>query len=273
MNDRSGKAIKAVKIAPKDGTLDFKDTPAFAVSYLKTYYHQPPTADETAVSKFLIEEFKTRPPQGRFLELGCGPTIHHIFPFARFVDEIHMADYLDDNLEQVRLWKEQAPGAHDWGTYAGLNLRFLDGKEDPNEINLLQKISRSKIASVFTCDLKQSTPDKYKGKFDAVGCFYCAEEIGITNAEWRKVIARVVDYIAPGGTLYMAALASMNHYQVVQPSGITLDYPCAYITEEVVNSALKDLGFSNDNIRLKTNEIDHPDCGLTGTLILAADKS
>lgn len=269
----SSNTKKVIKIEPKAGTVDFKETPPFALSYLSTYYNQPPTADETAVSKFLIEDFKIKKPSGTFLELGCGPTVHHIFPYAPYVSEIHMADYLDDNLEQVKIWKEGGPKAHDWRPYIGLTLRH-EGKEiTPESVNERQALSRKKLTKIFTCDLKGPTPPEYRGKYDCVGCFYCTEEIGISFEEWQKVVQRAADYIKPGGTLYMASLAEMNYYAVTNSEGVTADYPCAFINEEVIIKGLTGIGFSKNNIRMKMSEIDHPDCGVTGTLAVAADKS
>ena len=68
----SSEAVKSLQA--KDGVFDFKDGPSFALSYLRTYYMQPVTADETAVWEFLADDFGKKPPRGRFIELGCGPT-------------------------------------------------------------------------------------------------------------------------------------------------------------------------------------------------------
>lgn len=38
------------------------------------------------------------------IDIGCGPTVHHAFPLAPFIREIHLADYLPANLAEVRLW-------------------------------------------------------------------------------------------------------------------------------------------------------------------------
>lgn len=263
---------RTVPLAPSGGTFDFKTGPAFAAAYLDTYYRQPPTADETAVSKFLVREFARRPPSGRFIELGCGPTLHHVFPFVPHVSEVHLADYLDDNLEAVRTWLSGSEGAHDWSQYTALTLRHEGREDSPAAMAARERLAREKITAVLTCDLKSPTPPERRGRYDAVGCFYCTEEIGIDLEAWRAVLANAAAYLKPGGTLYMACLAGMSHYSVHDASGTEFAYPCANLAEADVAAALVALGFPAHTTTLETSAIDHPDCGVTAALVVAAVK-
>lgn len=257
-------------LQPTDGTFDFKDGPEFARSYLKTYYAQPPTEDEVSVFEFLVEDFRDHPPTGTLLELGCGPTIHHALPFAPHVSELHLADYLEENLEQVRLWKGGAPSAHDWSAYGHLALT-LEGKDASNaSVRQRMDMVRSKLTRTLTCDLKADTPSSEQAQYDGVGCFYCAEEIGISLDEWRKVVARAVAYLKPGGTFYMAALAGMDGYEVTDTTGASVMYPCANVHESDVSACLESLGFATSDMRLRSSSIEHPDCGVTATVLVAA---
>jgi hypothetical protein len=263
---------RIVSLQPRGGTFDFRDGPAFAAAYLDTYYRQPPTADETVVSKFLVEEFARRPPAGRFIELGCGPTVHHVFPFVPHVDEIHLADYLEDNLGEVRLWTSASPKAHDWSQYVGMTLRHERRPVGPEAVAERERLARAKITRLLACDLKEATPAERRACYDAVGCFYCAEEIGISPAEWRRVVANVAEYLRPGGTLYMAALAGMKSYTVRDRAGTRFEYPCAFLEPAGVGAALEELGFPRGTLRLESADIEHPDCGVTATLVVAAVK-
>lgn len=265
---------KKVSLQPSEsGAFDFREGPAFARSYLSTYYNQPPTADETAVSEFLVEEFARRAPSGRFIEIGCGPTVHHVFPFAPHVAEIHMADYLPDNLEQVRQWQTEAADAHDWSQYVAMTLQHEGQPHAPGDVAARIALARSKVTHLAECDLMHDTPAEFVGQYDAVGCFYCAEEVGITLEEWRRVLARVASYAKPGGMFYMAALAGMDTYDVRDAEGTVVEYPCANISEPKVSAALAELGFAPESMTLKTSQIAQPDCGVTATLVVAAQKS
>ena len=233
---------------------------------------QPVTADETAVWEFLADDFGKKPPRGRFIELGCGPTVHHILPFAPHVSEIQMADYLDENLEQVRIWQANSGDAHNWNQYTEFTLKCEGTEPSPDLVATREQLAREKISRLTLCDLKKETPAEFRGQYDTVGCFYCAEEVGIDIEEWRQVMRRATDYLAPGGTFYMAALLGMETYDVRDESGNLALYPCACISEQDVRDVLDTLGFPKESIRLATSDIENPDCGVTGTLCLAATR-
>ena len=254
------------------GTFDFREAPPFALAYLRTYYSQPPTIDEISVCDFLLRDFSERAPRGSFVEIGCGPTVHHALPFAPHVDEVYMADYLEENLEQVRLWRDGARDAHDWTLNTRMTLEREGGDTSDEAIAARENLARSKIIDVFPCDLKKATPTAMRRRFDGVGCFYCVEEIGITLEEWRNVLGRAVDYLKPGGLFYMAALAGMDTYDVIDASGQVVSYPCANIDGGHIGSALRELGFDPSEIRMEATELERPDCGLTRTINVAARR-
>ncbi len=254
------------------GSFDFKTAPSFAVPYLRTYYCQPPTIDETVLSKFIIEERHRLSGRGRFIEIGCGPTLHHAPLFAPVVSEIHMADYLEENLAQVRLWRDGAKEAHDWSAYTRLTLRHEEIEPTEENVQIRERLVRTKITRIATCDLMRETPASEQGQYEAVGAFYVAEEVGISDTEWRRVMKRITDYLAPGGTLFMAALAGMDGYHVKSPGGEDLMYPCARVTKEGMASVLAELGFPTSKTRIHAEDIDHPDCGVAATLVVAATR-
>jgi hypothetical protein len=103
----SSSAETAENRLPADtGLFDFRSVANFPRDYLATYYCQPPTADEQMVLAFLAQHYPKLESQPCAIEIGCGPTVHHVLPLAPFVSEIHMADYLPGNLRQVRRWRD-----------------------------------------------------------------------------------------------------------------------------------------------------------------------
>ena len=80
------------------GTFDFKQGPAFAGSYLDTYYRQPPTADETAVSAFLVREY------------GVGD-FHRAFQIGEGIDAAKIEAEVNNGVLTLRLPKSEAAKA------------------------------------------------------------------------------------------------------------------------------------------------------------------
>lgn len=251
---------------------DFNQTQGFAKGYLRTYYAGEPQIDEQEVSRLLVRE-APRLPRGKYLELGCGPTLHHVMPLAPFVTEIHLRDYLEENLAEVRAWHTQAAGAHDWRAFTRMSLRDAGLEDGPGAVATREALVRQRITRIDRCNLMAPTPAGDRGAYAAVGCFYVTEEVGISPAAWRAVMQRVADYVAPGGTLLLALLAGMTSYRVVQASGRVDDYPCACVTTDDLRQVLPGLGFPLDAVTIEAKDIPLPDCGVTATLTVVARKS
>jgi hypothetical protein len=168
-------------LEPDHGIFDFKIVDNFSRDYLATYYNQPPTMDEHTVLSFLARHYPRITGQPCAIEIGCGPTVHHVLPLAPYVSEIHMADYLPDNLEQVARWRDGAATAHCWHHYTSLTLQLEGRAETRVAIEQREREVRDKMTSVMRCDLKSSQALPSAAQYAAVGCFYVAENIGIVK--------------------------------------------------------------------------------------------
>ncbi len=89
-----------------------------AQDYFKTYYSEVVLPDEQVVLAYQIETLKRiEHPFGRGLEYGCGPTLHRAIAAARYAFRIDMADWLPDNLTQVREWVNSTSANCDWNRF------------------------------------------------------------------------------------------------------------------------------------------------------------
>lgn len=251
---------------------DFRATRGFARAYLHTYYSGAPQIDEQVVSRFLVRQAR-RLRGGTFVEIGCGPTIHHALPIVAHVEAIHFLDYLAENQHEIELWRQAAPTAHDWRLFTRLSLTDTGVEPTPAAVAAREALLRARIARVGACNLLEPTPPADVGAFAAAGCFYCAEEVGISKAAWAQVMARVAAYVRPGGTLFVAALAGMDSYRVEDALGHATELPCANITADDLRALLPQLGFPLDTACIEEHAIPHPDVGVTGTILVAAAKA
>ncbi len=77
----------------------------FSRRYLDTYYRDV-TEDENLVAQLLAEHcLQLARRDSCALEIGCGPTIHHALTLAPYVSSIDLADYLPENIEEIRSGK------------------------------------------------------------------------------------------------------------------------------------------------------------------------
>jgi hypothetical protein len=255
--------------APVDGLFDFRAVRSFAAAYIDTFYRdRPPTNDEQQVLRFLVRRLKAIPPQSAMLEVGCGPTVHHIFPFLPYVGTIHMADYLLENLDEVSKWTADAPDACAWDQYAALVLELQGQPHGADDVAALQQRARSAIGQLLRCDLTQPAILGAEVAYPLVSAFYCTEEVGISIARWQEVMANLAAVVAPGGRLFLSCLADTDFYLV----GAT-QYPCARISKRDVLHILPQLGFDMNDTTVASLSIEgQSDEGVVGVVLVDAGK-
>jgi len=255
------------------GVFDFGTVPCFARDYLSTYYCQPPAVDEQVVLSFLVRHYPLVTSRPCAIEVGCGPTIHHVLPLAPFASEIHMADYLPDNLEQVRLWRDDEPGAHRWQEYTAFTLAREGGPTGASAVARREAETRRKISRLLPCDLKSDRPLPTDRQYPVLASFYCAENIGITTQEWRNVMRRLTGLIAPGGVLFLSALRETDFYVVRSGDGTLRRLPAARLTESDFEQVLPALGFRCGSTVIESVDLHGLESdGLNGVILVAAQK-
>jgi hypothetical protein len=232
------------------------------------YGDHPPTEDERAVLSFLTEHARGIRGQPRMLEVGCGPTVHHVFPFVPHVSAVDMADYLPENLAAVRAWQTRAPDAYNWRQYARLALELEARDATEAAVDRLEAEARGRIGRLLPCDLKQPAILSRPATYPVVGAFYCTEEVGISIPQWERVMERLCRTVRPGGLLFLSCLENTDFYLV----GDTR-YPCARITEQDLRRALPHLGFDMASACIASVGLESQrDAGLVGVVLAAARK-
>ena len=254
---------------PVDGLFDFRMAASFASAYIDTYYRdRPPTDDEQRVFEFLVRHLRELPPQSLMLEVGCGPTVHHVLPFVRAVNEIHVADYLADNLAEVDKWKKGAPDACGWRQYAELVLTLEGRPAAPADVCRLEAAAQAKVTQLLSCDLTQPQVLGRVASYPLVSAFYCTEEVGISLPRWEQVMANLARVIAPGGRLFLSCLADTDFYRVGASN-----YPCARITAGDIERVLPGLGFDMNATVIESASVEgQGDEGVVGVVLVAATK-
>src|SRR5690349_21960536 len=117
-----------------------------ARDYFQTYYSEVVLPDEQAVLAYQIDVLRAaRAHFGRALEYGCGPTLHRAIAAARYAFRIDMADWLPDNLAQVRAWVNQTEGNDDWHRFTHYILRCEGETPEPRRIERREGRTRKVI--------------------------------------------------------------------------------------------------------------------------------
>jgi len=226
--------------------------------YLDEYYRDV-QADELHTIRFMVEAVRHTPPDQVVLVFGTGPTLHHVFPLAGRAAEIHLADYLDTNLDEIRRWLRRDPDAHDWRPFVRYTLQ-CEGIELPSaeQITRREERTRATVARLLTADARRSQP--LPGVYDTVVSAYCADSATADRATWSTMFRNIAGLVGPGGTFVTAALDRCQSYVVGGKR-----FPGADVDADDIGAAL-DCWFQSSTVH--THDVpEHADQGYRGVVL------
>ena len=235
------------------------DAPAYASfesdwvpsEYLADYYSVV-ESDERQTIDFFVEAIAESEPSEPVLFFGVGPALHHVFLAANKASEIHLGDYLQENLCEIERWIEHHTRAHDWRPFVRYTLE-CEGLVAPSETEIIQReeLTRGKITRLLKVDLRRPNP---LGELDTplygtVISAYCADSATADRDSWETYMKRIAGLVRPGGTLITAALRHSRGYLVGGKM-----FPSASIDENNLREVLEPY-FAPQNLTIEVCEL------------------
>ncbi len=223
-------------------------------AYLDDYYLEV-QPDEQATMRFLSEAAALVGDVPLLLEFGCGPTVHHLLPFAGRTDEIHVADYLDRNLDAVRRWVDGSPEAWDWTPFTEITLQHELGRPaEAWELREREALTRERLTTFHLADARRRQPLGIARRYPAVLCCFCPDSITDDLDEWRRCTENVASLVAPGGWFVLTALHEAASYRVGHEH-----FPSSGVTADELADVLHGSGFSRLGTTIVTAEAGDDD--------------
>jgi NNMT/PNMT/TEMT family len=219
-----------------------------AKDYLREYYSEV-MPDERFALEFLVESMRSLDRVPLALDIGSGPCVHHAFPLVPKTQEVHLADFVPGNRDEIASWLERSAEAHDWTPFAAETLRLESGKRPtPAQVRARQAKARERIREVLPVDIRAADPLGPSGRrhYRLVTAHYCAEAISIDKAVFRSNVHNIASLVAPGGTLILSACGAADHYKVGDRR-----FPCSMATPEDVLAAFQGEGFAALDLRVR----------------------
>lgn len=237
-------------------------------AYLKQYYSTAEIpSDEKAIYDFINSRLgKVDKPFPIALEFGSGPTLHHAVFLLPYVLELHLADYVLQNLEESKKWLTGHLQAHNWDVYFEGILNFKGKKRN---INDLKQELKNKVKSLKRGDLEKNDPLTEPAKYPLVASFYCADSATKDKDKWGKYMNNLFNLVAPGGYVIFAALRNSSGYKV----GDTI-FPSANVDENDVRKVLVGGGFDLESIDIQVAKVEEwKDEGFDSVVLAFAQKN
>lgn len=208
--------------------------------YLAHYYDTKDISqDEQEILKFIVDFFKERKLCfDDMIEIGCGPTIHHMLPFVPHVQYLYMADYMQSNLNEIEKWLKESPEAYDWSPYL-TNVLSHERRRSPKAFKERVNALRSQITGLLHCNVLSENPlGDVQRTFRLLTSFYCLECVTDSKEQWLQSMRNMSSLIAPGGWIILSALRDTNTYVI---SG--KKFPVTRINEHDIHDCLVANGF------------------------------
>ena len=221
-------------------------------TYLLQYYsHQLIPEDELLIFRELTAWLRKMGRQFEIaVEVGCGPTLHHAFPLAPWVNRLVLCDYVKANRVEVRNWLNSDLDAHNWQFRVAAILSNESNSlapPTPKQIFERENLLRSKVVSVEEVDLRSEHPLGIERHFDLVTSFYTSENVAKDFEDWKCVFARLSSLCKTDGSLFTVLANESSGYQVGSKQFATVK-----ICEEAVLECLNNCGFSSEKVEVKT---------------------
>lgn len=218
-----------------------------------------------ALLRFFAQAYSDVPDNSVMLEFGGGPTIYQLISAAAKVKEIHFSDYLDSNLEEVKLWKENGKNKFDWTIYFKNALSFEEcfkGIDILNGVDRItntlvkkrEKLLRNKLTNFFHCNAFLNNPlgSEFKGKYDIVAVNLVMEGITTDMKAWKKIVKNITSLLKPGGVFIATELRFAGYWRIFNTK-----FPACPVTEMDLIQTLSELGFQEPCVLVNRLEDPH----------------
>ncbi len=226
------------------------------------YYYKRIDEENQALLEFFAEAYKDVPQNSKMMEFSGGPTIYQIITAANHVEQVDFSDYLQANLNEIKLWKSSDPSAFNWDRFIKEALKIEGLPASGKDIKNREHLVRKKINKLILGDAFMTDPcgPEYRNYYDVLGVSFVPEGITDSKDIWQSAISNIASLLKPGGLLAMAAILEAKFWM----SGPQV-LPAVYLKEENFRKIFPKLGLSIQKLTTIPSEIlDPKDPGYTG---------
>ena len=148
-------------------------------------------------------------------DVGSGPTVHHLLALEKYSDAIDLADYLPENLEEIRRWVSgRGLGVHDWTPFVRAILAAENVPVTDAQIIARETSVRGKIRSFNTLDLKAPTRGMARYTAPFVTSFFVADSATGEKHTFAAMTKTAFRLVASNGLFVAAYLGGCEEYNV-----------------------------------------------------------
>ncbi|CAN7991156.1 unnamed protein product, partial [Ixodes pacificus] len=176
----------------------------------------------------------------KLLDVGCGPTVHNVFPATKKIEDIVLSDFLPQNKLAVEKWIQKAPDAIDW-SFQSERLAHLEGFTDVKSgAWKIEERTRRAIRKVVFCNVLDPhvLPEDHNEPFDVVLTCLCLEGACLDEGTYKKAVQNLANLVTHGGYLILCGIGGSDKYLV---KGVS--FPVLPVSVDLAKEAIARCGF------------------------------
>lgn len=243
--------------------------------YLRDYFDSL-KPDEEATLQFLVSRLKIISNDYKIanvpiLDFGSGPLVIHGIAAIPYSNEIHFADYLQQNIFEIKKWLEKSTNAFNWKKFTYYILK-LEGNVNPSDADVVEREEavRNAVIELHYCNADHFPPitTNNMAKYKILISTFCSESATSDRATWQKYLRNIINMVDTGGHLLLASLKGADYYRVGKER-----FPCTSIDEKDIIEVLKSENYSMEDLYIHT--VDLPQCrdlGYNSAIFIHAHK-
>lgn len=227
-------------------------------SYLETFFSKlGPDTYETL--KFVRKELQpySQKPAERLIDFGSGPTLVVSLAAEPYAKELHLADYLPENLVETKKWLDASSDAFNWD-HGIQDILQLEGVEVTAQNIQNRATALRRKARTLLCDASLEYPLlEQQGTYPVVLSIFCADSATSSKETWQRYMCNISNLVAPAGRLLVAALRKCKSYRVGER-----EFPSANVDERDMEEVLVSGSFSKEETYVEV--CNTPECAGEG---------
>uniref|UniRef100_UPI00358FF871 indolethylamine N-methyltransferase-like n=1 Tax=Myxine glutinosa TaxID=7769 RepID=UPI00358FF871 len=212
------------------------------------------------------------PPPGavkgsRLLDVGTGPSLYQLFSACEKFSEIVLAEFSEENHQELHRWLSKDPHSHDWSSYLQYSCK-LEGHSCEEE--KAEKL-RNAIKKIIPCDVTLPNPlhPEVLPKFNVVQSSFCLECASSDETSFRGALQALRSLLLPSGHFVLIGALGQSFYKV----GSVL-FSALPMSEQFVRDSVQGAGFSIQTFKTlaRPKDLEEDVTDVTSFFFLIADK-
>jgi hypothetical protein len=147
-------------------------------------------------------------------DAGSGPSVHHLLALAKYAHQIHLADYMPENLAEIQKWADNDPSAHNWELFISTILKNEGQEATPALIAARERDVRKKIKEYSLLDLKKPASRLPNSVAPLVTSFFVADSATKSKNVFTKMTKNAFQLVEDGGLFVATYLGGCAKYRV-----------------------------------------------------------